>query len=98
MDHRSKEKEIIEKYQQDEKMMILAFAQWCINHDIDPVEVYSIAYPQQEENTLLKEAVASTVSKEESEEIPLSSLFAVFEIYGNEELAFALSEKVKSLK
>jgi hypothetical protein len=94
VDQQSREKEIIQKYQQDEKMMILAFAQWCINHDIDPVEVYSHAYPQQGENPLLKDALESTVPKEESEKIPLSSLFAVLEMYGNEELAFTLSEMI----
>ncbi|WP_421385067.1 hypothetical protein ACOJQI_09960 [Bacillus salacetis] len=95
MNHQSSEKEIIQKYQQDEKMMILAFAQWCINHEIDPVDVYSNAYPQQGENPLLKEALESTVPKEESEDIPLPSLFAVLEMYGNEELAFALSEMIR---
>jgi hypothetical protein len=98
MERESREKKIIEKYQQDEKMMILAFAQWCINHDIDPMEVYSMAYPHQEKNSLLKQALESTAAREESEDISLSSLFAVFEIYGNEELALALSEKVRSLK
>ncbi|WP_409254114.1 hypothetical protein V1502_09520 [Bacillus sp. SCS-153A] len=86
------EKEIIEKYQQDEKMMILAFAQWCMNKDLDPAEVYYRAYPQQGENPLLKEAIEKTMPKDESEEIPLSSLFAVLEMYGNEELAFVISQ------
>lgn len=86
------EKEIIEKYQQDEKMMILAFAQWCINHDYDPAEVYTRAYPHQGNNLLLKEAIEATIPKEDSEEIPLPSLFAVLEMYGNEELAFVISQ------
>ncbi len=44
---------MIENYQNDEKMMILIFAQWCINHDLDPKEMYKRAYPAQGENHAL---------------------------------------------
>ncbi|MGF2616018.1 hypothetical protein FZC84_11295 [Rossellomorea vietnamensis] len=86
------EKEIIQKYQQDEKMMILAFAQWCRNNELDPQKVYTKAYPHQEKNPLLIEAVDSTLPKEESDVIPLSSLLSVLEMYGNEELCFVITE------
>jgi hypothetical protein len=92
MNFNENEKLIIEKYQQEEKMMILLFAQWCINHDLNPLEIYTKAYPDQVENPLLKEAIETTVAKEESDNIPFSSLLTVLEMYGNEELCFILTE------
>ncbi|MGM0844854.1 MAG: hypothetical protein ACQEUT_07750 [Bacillota bacterium] len=89
------EEEIIQKYKQDEKMMILAFAQWCRNHELEPQKVYTSAYPYQGENPLLIEAVDLTVPKEESDDIPLSSLLAVLDMYGNEELCFVITEIVQ---
>lgn len=41
------EKRIIDRYKQDEETMILLFAQWCVNHDLDPHELYQNAYPNQ---------------------------------------------------
>jgi hypothetical protein len=94
MIHNLNERQIIEKYQKEENMMVLLFAQWCINHDLDPLEIYTRAYPDQVENPLLKEAIETTVPKEESENIPFSSLLAVLEMYGNEELCFILTELI----
>ena len=36
MDKKELEEKIIQHYQGEEKMMILVFAQWCINHDVRP--------------------------------------------------------------
>lgn len=48
------EKQLAEAYERDENMMILVFAQWCVNHDLDPMELYAKAYPQQKLNESLK--------------------------------------------
>lgn len=48
------EKQLTEAYERDENMMILVFAQWCVNHDLDPMELYAKAYPQQKLNESLK--------------------------------------------
>lgn len=48
------EKQLAEAYERDENMMILVFAQWCVNHDLDPLELYAKAYPQQKLNESLK--------------------------------------------
>ncbi|MCT8138362.1 hypothetical protein H1D32_11735 [Anaerobacillus sp. CMMVII] len=76
-------------------MMILIFAQWCINHDLDPLGIYQRAYPQQLENPALKKAIESTVPKGESEDIPDETLLTVLSIFGNEELAFVISELIE---
>jgi len=70
-------KQIIESYQKEENMMILVFAQWCVNHDLDPVSVYQKAYPDQGENQALKDGVALTVPKEEAGDVPDETLLGV---------------------
>lgn len=84
--------QIIENYQRGEGMMILIFAQWCINNDLNPIELYKKAYPQQESNDLLKKALEQTVPKQESEFISDETVINVLSMYGNEELAFMVSE------
>ncbi|MFB5662420.1 hypothetical protein [Alteribacillus sp. HJP-4] len=95
MNRREMEEKIIEGYRQDEKMMILVYAQWCINHDLDPIKLYKKAYPDQVDNHELHEAVQLTVSKKESETIPDETLFGVLSLFGNEELAFVITTELK---
>lgn len=91
-----KDKYIIERYQQDEAMMVLIFAQWCINHDLDPLEVYERAYPNQPKNKLLLEAIEKTVPKNESEEISKEVVQHVLQLFGNDDLAFVIEEIMES--
>lgn len=87
--------EVIENYQRDEEMMILIFAQWCTNNELNPIELYKRAYPQQKANESLTKAMESTVPKEESDEISTETLLAVLSMFGNEDLAFICSEEMK---
>ncbi|MFZ4452401.1 hypothetical protein [Salibacterium aidingense] len=95
MDPKELEEKIIERYRQDEKMMILVFAQWCLNHDLDPETLYKKAYPDQGNNQALREALALTVDKKESEDISNDTLFGVLSLYGNDDLAMIVSEYLK---
>ncbi|MCM3788190.1 hypothetical protein M3221_07220 [Domibacillus indicus] len=92
----SKEMEefIVQSYQKEENMMILVFAQWCINHDLDPKAVYMKAYPDQAENQALKDALALTVPKEEAGEVPDGTLLGVLSLFGNDDLAFIVTEEI----
>ncbi|WNF38656.1 hypothetical protein RJD24_09645 [Bacillaceae bacterium IKA-2] len=92
------ENQVIESYQRDEEMMILIFAQWCVNHDLNPSEIYQRAYPQQKTNESLQKAIVATVSKEESDYISDETLFAVLSMFGNEDLAFIVSELITEKK
>jgi hypothetical protein len=92
MDKKEMEEFIIKKYQQDENMMILVFAQWCINHDLDPLELYQTAYPSQGRNKALEDVLELTVPKKESEEIPNETLLAVLQLFGNDDLAFVVQQ------
>lgn len=92
------EEQIIRNYQKDENMMILVFAQWCINHDLDPIELYTRAYPDQSTNNALQQALDLTVSKEESEEIPENVILGVLSLFGNDDLAFVVTEELKKIE
>ncbi|MNB72019.1 hypothetical protein D3C75_185980 [compost metagenome] len=92
------EEQIIESYRQEEDMMILVFAQWCVNHDLDPEALYLQAYPDQAGNERLARALELTVSKEEAGEIPDDTVLGVLSMFGNEDLAFIVSEAISARK
>ncbi len=98
MDKKELEQAIIQNYQKEENMMILVFAQWCINHDLDPVTLYTQAYPNQTNNPALAQAMELTVSKEEAGEISNDTVLGVLAMFGNDDLAFVVSEEIEKGK
>lgn len=88
------EKKVIESYQNDERMMILIYAQWCINNGLDPKALYEKAYPGQLKNTALADVLELTVSMEESEDIPDHTVLNVLQLFGNDDLAFVVQEEI----
>lgn len=92
------EDQVIQSYQQDEQMMILVFAQWCINHDLDPADLYKEAYPEQADNESLIQALQLTVSKQEAGEIPDETLLGVLSLFGNDDLAFVVTKYMDNQK
>lgn len=95
MNQKEVEQRIIENYQSDEKMMILIYAQWCVNHDLDPKSMYIETYPDQMDNVALREALALTVPKEESEPIADQIVLNVLQVFGNDDLAFTVQEAIE---
>lgn len=89
---KSMEDRIVESYRQDEDMMILVFAQWCVNHGLDPAELYRNAYPGQPENERLGRVLELTVPKEEAGDIPDQTVLGVLSMYGNDDLAAVVAE------
>lgn len=98
MDKKLLEEQIIQNYQGEEKMMILVFAQWCINHDLDPEELYLRAYPCQSSNNALKEALELVVPKEEAGDVADETLLGVLSLFGNDDLAFVVTEELNKRK
>lgn len=94
MNSKEMEQIIIERYKRDEDTMILVFAQWCVNHGLDAVELYSRAYPTQAGNPRLLEALPLTAPKEEAGDIDDAAVLQVLSLFGNEELAFVVSEEI----
>lgn len=98
MNSKEMEERIISNYQHDEQMMILVFAQWCVNHDLDPTELYLRTYPKQASNHSLQQAIDLTVPKEEAGHISDETLLGVLSLFGNGDLAFTVSEEISKLK
>lgn len=91
---KSMEERIIESYKRDEEMMILVFAQWCVNNKLDPHALYLQAYPQQEGNQALSNALALTVSEEEAGFISDDTVLGVLSLYSNDDLAYVVTEAI----
>ncbi|HLR70666.1 MAG TPA: hypothetical protein VK085_04460 [Pseudogracilibacillus sp.] len=87
-----RDKYIIERYKEDEEMMILLFAQWCVNNNIDANELYEKAYPHQAQNKALKNAIEQTVPKEDSEFISQQIIISILQMFGNDDLAFEVGQ------
>ncbi|MUT67080.1 hypothetical protein [Paenibacillus sp. NEAU-GSW1] len=94
MNNKERDQYIIESYKRDEQTMILIFAQWCVNNNIDAAELYASAYPGQTGNAALEEAMASTAPREEAAEIDDDTVLTVLSLFHNEELAFAVTEQI----
>ncbi|WP_054956605.1 hypothetical protein [Paenibacillus dakarensis] len=91
---KSVEERIVESYRQDEDMMILVFAQWCVNHGLNPVELYRKAYPDQAENESLTRVLQLTVPEEEAGDIPDQTLLGVLSLFGNDDLAMVVTDAI----
>jgi hypothetical protein len=94
MNRQDDEARLIEQYQQDERMMILAFAQWCATNGLDPETLYERAYPNQPKNEELQEAVALIADNGTSPDIPDEALLSLLSMYGNDDLAFEVSAAI----
>lgn len=81
---------IIEQYKQDERMMVLAFAQWCMNENLDPLALYRKAYPDQPENDLLVNAMEETVSPTQADKISHEAIMQLLHMFGNDDLAYVV--------
>lgn len=95
---KSKDDQVIENYQKDERMMVLIFAQWCVNNEVNAIELYEQAYPNQQRNTLLVEAFNEATEAGKTDEVTDITVFSVLEIFGNNDLAFEVQAVVDKRK
>lgn len=98
MNNKELEKHIIQNYKNEEKMMILIYAQWCINNDLDPTELYNKAYNNQNSNSALEEVLELTVSKNESDDISNETVINALQLFGNDDLAFVVQSEIDKRK
>lgn len=95
MENENRDDYIIKKYQQDEQIMVQLFVQWCINHQLDPAVLYQRAYPGQMQSTLLTDTIEHADT--ESLAIDHETLLDVLQMFGNDDLAFVVSEEIERL-
>ncbi len=93
MDRKAMDEQIIHHYKQDEQKMILIFAQWCVNNELDPFEIYKKAYPNQADNIALQDAAELTLPQAEAHQISVETLLEVLSLFGNDDLAFVVNEE-----
>lgn len=97
MERNKLDEQIIKNYKEQEKMMILIYAQWCINNSLDPVNLYQEAYPNQVKNDLLVDVLKDTVRKEESEPIHHEIVVQMLQAFGNDDLAYHIQKRIEKL-
>lgn len=95
MEYENRDDFIIKKYQQDEQTMIQLFVQWCLNKQLDPISLYQRAYPEQAKN----EALIKVVEEAGMEEIEIGdgTMLEVLQMFGNDDLAFIVTEEIEKL-
>ncbi|WP_227394867.1 hypothetical protein [Jeotgalibacillus aurantiacus] len=81
---------IIQKYQEDEKIMVLLFIQWCQDQNLDPEKLYKEAYPAQPANSFLKQLMDDQVSTDM--DIDAGTLIQVMQTFGNDDLAHVIAK------
>ena len=96
MDFKNIEEQVIQKYQEDEQLMIRLFVQWCANHQLDPHELYKRAYPNQQENVAMKNIIEQA-DAEDDINIDNETMLDVLQLFGNEDLAFIVADEIERL-
>lgn len=94
MDRQQLQELIMKKYQDEERTMVHFFVEWCREHNYDPHSIYKMAYPNQPENPILSEIMA-TLNGQEPLHIPDNTLLEVLQVFGNDELTFVIADLVE---
>ena len=88
--------QVIEQYEADENIMIQIYVQWCLNHDIDPLELYRKAYPEQPTNGTILELIK--ITEKDATDVDTETVLHVLQLFGNDDLAFFVSEVANTFK
>ncbi|MEK5069187.1 hypothetical protein [Sporosarcina sp. FSL K6-1508] len=96
MEFKSIDAQVIQKYQQDEQLMIRLFVQWCANNEVNPHDLYRRAYPEQQENETMKKIIEEAKYEEEIE-IDNETMLDVLQLFGNDNLSFILTDEIERL-
>src|SRR5699024_8932655 len=91
------DKWVIEQYEADEEMMVLIFAQWCVNHHLDPVHSYEEAYQNHQANRLLQHGIEKATERDEGVDIATEVVLHVLQEFGNDDLAFVVQAQAETI-
>lgn len=97
MEFKNIDQQIIEKYREDETLMVRLFVQWCANYCLNPQLLYQQAYPAQSANEVLKEVIDSEEGFDELH-IDDETMLDVLQLFGNDDLAFVVADEIQRLK
>ncbi|WP_262173609.1 hypothetical protein [Saccharococcus sp. Marseille-Q5394] len=96
MEFRNIDEQIIQKYREDETLMIRLFVQWCANNELDPQLLYKRAYPEQVANTALQEVIEDDDGFDDLH-IDNETMLDVLQLFSNEDLAFVVADEIERL-
>ena len=96
MEFKNIDEQVIQKYKDDETVMVRLFVQWCSNNNLDPFRLYRIAYPAQEVNSLLQEVIESDDGFDDLN-IDNEMMLDVLQMFGNDDLAFVVADEIQKL-
>ena len=96
MDFKNIDEQVIQKYQDDEQLMIRLFVQWCANQQLNPHELYMRAYPNQQENIAMQNIIEKA-DNEDAIHIDNEMMLDVLQLFGNEDLAFIVADEIERL-
>ncbi|MCM3757319.1 hypothetical protein M3197_07425 [Sporosarcina aquimarina] len=97
MEFKNIDEQVIQKYKEDETLMVRLFVQWCANYDLDPRILYQRAYPAQPVNGRLEEVIESDDGFDELH-IDNETLLDVLQMFGNDDLAFVVADEIQRSK
>ncbi|MBB4824355.1 hypothetical protein HNO89_001577 [Sporosarcina luteola] len=97
MDRQTIQKKIIELYQDDEMVMIRLFIHWCQKNGLDPLILYSKAYPEQNGNKVLNQLLAS---EDDHDDLIVGNetILDLLQLFGNDDLAFVVAGEIEKLQ
>ncbi len=96
MKFKNLDEQVIQKYKDDETLMIRLFVQWCANHDLDAQALYQHAYPGQPPNDALQKVLEEDDGMDELF-IDNETMLDVLQLFGNDDLAFAVANEISRL-
>lgn len=96
MDFKMSSEQIIQKYKDDEQVMIRLYVQWCKNNELDASQLYQLAYPEQQDNIAIKAMIDESTDDDEIA-IDDETMLDVLQLFGNDDLAFVLAEVISRL-
>ncbi|REB11634.1 hypothetical protein DVB69_00385 [Sporosarcina sp. BI001-red] len=96
MEFKNIDEQVIQKYKEDETLMVRLFVQWCTNYNLDPQSLYQKAYPAQSFNELLSEVMDSDDGFDELH-IDNETMLDVLQMFGNDDLAFVVADEFHRL-
>lgn len=94
--HLSIDDQVIKNYQKDEQVMIQLFANWCSNNQLDAMQLYANAYPNQEENRSLQK-VMNEFNESERIDVPNETMLDILQMFGNYDLAYVVTKEIERL-
>ena len=96
MDFKNIDEQVIQKYQQDEQLMIRLFVQWCANNEVGSPRVIQTCISKATRKCHHEENHRRSRSEDDID-IDNETMLDVLQLFGNEDLAFIVADEIERL-